>query len=47
MPGLSLAECLCSLALLATLATWTLPGLHTWVLRTRIDATRETWLSDL
>ena len=47
MQGLSLAECLCSLALLAMLATWSLPGLHTWVLRTRIDATRETWLSDL
>ena len=47
MQGLSLAECLCSLALLAMLATWTLPGLHTWVIRTRVEATRETWLSDL
>ena len=45
--GFSLTECLCSLALLATLATWSLPSLHTWVVRTRIEATRETWLSDL
>ncbi len=47
MQGLSLAECLCSLALLAMLCTWGLPGLHTWVVRARIEATRETWLNDL
>ena len=45
--GFSLAECLCSLALLATLTTWSLPSLHTWVVRTRIEATRETWLSEI
>lgn len=45
--GFTLVESLCSLALLATLSAWSLPGLHTWVLRTRIEATREVWLSDL
>jgi prepilin-type N-terminal cleavage/methylation domain-containing protein len=45
--GLTLIESLVSLALLASLSTWSLPGLQTWVLRARLEATREAWLNDL
>lgn len=47
VPGYSLAECLCCLALLASLCAWSLPSLHAWVARARVDAVRETWLSDM
>lgn len=45
--GLTLIESLVSLALLASLSTWSLPGLQNWVLRTRLETAREAWLNDL
>lgn len=46
-PGFSLAECLCSLALMGCLALMALPSLEALAQRVRVDTTRERWLSDL
>ncbi len=46
-PGFSLAECLCAVALVATLSLLALPSLESMAQRARVDMTRDRWLSDL
>jgi len=45
--GFSLAECLCAVALMATLCMLALPSLELLAQRVRVDMTRDRWLSDL
>ncbi len=45
--GFSLAECLCAVALMATLSLLALPSLESMAQRVRVDMTRDRWLSDL
>ena len=45
--GFSLAECLCALALMATVAVLALPTLESLAQRVRVDMVRDRWLSDL
>jgi prepilin-type N-terminal cleavage/methylation domain-containing protein len=45
--GFSLAECLCAVALMATLSVLALPSLESLAQRMRVDMTRDRWLSDL
>jgi prepilin-type N-terminal cleavage/methylation domain-containing protein len=45
--GFSLAECLCAVALMATLSLLALPSLEAMAQRVRVDMARDRWLSDL